>query len=169
MSVTLSAIVAMSQNRCIGLNNDLPWHIPADLKHFKEKTSGKPIIMGRKTFESILERIGQPLPKRHTYVISRAGFSYEHLDVEICSSLDHALETAKAKNPEEIIIGGGAQIYELALPLLDKIYLTQVNITVEGDSFFPDLPSAEWTETAREEHEGDPSYAFCELKRIKCY
>ncbi len=148
-SIKIAAIVAMAKNGCIGDKNDLPWHIPEDLKHFKEKTSGKPILMGRKTFESILDRIGKPLPKRKTYIISRSGFDYQHPDVSICASFDMALEMAKdhakAHHIHEVIIGGGTQIYELALPVIDKIYLTEIDLEVNGDSFFPELYITYWT------------------------
>jgi len=167
--VCITAIVAMATNRCIGKNNEMPWYIPEDFKHFKEKTLGKPIIMGRKTFESIVNRNGKPLPKRKNIVISRTGYKFDHPDVIICTSLDIAIETAKEYAQEhgidEIIIGGGAQLYELALPITDKYYLTEVNMNVDGDAFLTDLPSHEWQEISREKHAGDPSYAFCELTR----
>lgn len=167
--IKISAIVAMSSNRCIGKNNEMPWHIPEDFKHFKNKTSGKSIIMGRKTFESIIDRNGNPLPKRHSYVISRSGYEYDHPDVTVCASLDMAIETAKnhaeVHGIEEVIIGGGSQIYTLALPVTDKIYLTKVDMHVDGDAFFPDVPRNEWTEISSEGHDGDPSYTFCEYIR----
>lgn len=167
MTVKIAAIVAMGKNRCIGKNNDMPWYIPEDFKHFKAKTLDKPIIMGRKTFQSIVDRNGKPLPKRKNIVISRTGFEYDHADVIVCTTLDEAIETAKSyaeeNNIDEIIIGGGAQIYKLALPVTDKYYLTEVDLHVDGDAFLADLPTNEWQETSRESHAGDPSYAFCEF------
>lgn len=169
MTVKVSAIVAMSTNRCIGKNNEMPWYIPEDFKHFKNKTSGKSIIMGRKTFESIIDRNGKPLPKRHSYVISRSGYEYDHPDVTVCVSLDIAIETARkhaeVHGIEEVIIGGGAQIYTLALPVTDKIYLTEVDMSVDGDAFFPTLPSDKWEETDRKPNDGAPSFSFCEYVR----
>ena len=125
--------------------------------------------MGRKTFESIVNRNGQPLPKRHNIIVSRTGYEYEHPDVTICRSLDIAIELAKSKaiatGVDEIIIGGGAQLYELALPYTDKYYLTKVDMHVDGDAFLMDLPEDDWQETQNEPQDGDPSYSFCEYER----
>ena len=170
-TIKIAAIVAMANNRCIGKNNDMPWYIPEDFKHFKAKTLGKPIIMGRKTFQSIIDRNGKPLPKRQNIVISRTGYDYDHPDVIICASLDIAIETAKSyaqKNGiDEIIIGGGAQIYALALPVTDKYYLTEVDMHVDGDAFLMELSTEQWEETHREPHNAEPSYSFCEYTRKK--
>lgn len=153
--IRTSAVVAMAENRCIGDKNDLPWHIPADLKRFKSLTVGKPVIMGRKTFQSIVDRIGKPLPGRTNIVISRSGFEYE--GVLVCHDLETALTRAKKMavrdSLDEIIIGGGAQIYEKALPYTDRVYLTVVHTNVEGDAFFPVLSKKMWKETDVEDHE----------------
>ncbi len=123
--------------------------------------------MGRKTFESIINRNGKPLPKRLNIVVSRSKYEFDHPDVVSYTSLEDAINSAKEyaqKNDiDEVIIGGGAQIYELALPYTDKYYLTEVDLHVEGDAFLTDLPADEWQETSRENHDGEPSYSFCEF------
>lgn len=135
-------VVAYAQNRCIGRDNSLPWHIPADLAHFKQSTLGHPIIMGRKTWESI----GRPLPGRKNLVISRNP-DFSTPGATLCQSLDEALQQC-ADAPVVCIIGG-AQIYEQALPRVDEIYATEVHELVKGDSFFPPL-GAEWHEVERQ-------------------
>lgn len=134
----LSLIVAMSTNRTIGINNALPWHLPNDLKYFKQATMGKPIVMGRKTFESI----GKPLPGRRNIVISR-DLSYQAEGVDVVSSLEHAIELGESiamiNGQEEVMVIGGAQIYELALEEADRLYITHVDANVEGDAFFPEV------------------------------
>ena len=139
MSVAL--IVAAAQNGVIGRDNDLIWHIPADLKRFKTLTTGKVCIMGRKTFESILAILGKPLPTRTTIIVSRSGF--EHEGAKTCGSLKDALRHAQGISDKEVIVAGGASIYRQALEesLIDKIYFTRVLQDYEGDAFFelPDL------------------------------
>ncbi len=163
----VSAIVAMSENGCIGVDNDLPWHIPEDLKRFKALTMGRPVIMGRKTFESIVSRLGKPLPGRDNIVVSR---NFKHEGATVCPDITSAIETAKqfaaAKNLDEIFIGGGAQIYGLALPRTDRIYLTRVHLVVNGDAFFPELDAKQWLQTASEDFPGDPSFSAITLDRI---
>lgn len=160
--MTISLIVAMAQNRVIGIKNDLPWHIPADLKHFKDLTRGKPVIMGRKTFDSIFDRIKKPLPDRPNIVISRSGFSHE--GVEVYADLNKAIEDTREKYlDQEIMIIGGASIYEQALPLADKLYLTVVEQDYEGDAWFPEIDSAQWYESETEPHDATPSYRFITL------
>ena len=134
-------IVAAAQNGVIGRDNDLIWHIPADLKRFKTLTTGKVCIMGRKTFESILAILGKPLPNRTTVIVSRSGFQHERITT--CPSLEEALEHAQSISDDEVIVAGGASIYKQALSdnLIDKIYFTRVLEDFEGDAFFelPDL------------------------------
>lgn len=128
--MTLSAIVAISQNNIIGLNNGLPWHLPEDLKHFKQTTTGHTIVMGRKTFESIKK----PLPNRTNVILtSNKDFSAE--GVVVINNLENWLKTQNSS--EEIFIVGGAGVYKLAWPLIDKIYLTLVEKDVTGDTNFP--------------------------------
>lgn len=157
--MTISLIVAAADNNVIGKDNAMPWHISEDFKHFKEVTMGKPCIMGRKTFESILEQLGKPLPGRTSIVISRSGFSHE--SATVCASLEDAITEAQKLTDDEIMVIGGAQIYELALPQADKIYLTRVHQSPDGDAFFPAL-NDDWRETFRDDREG---FSFTELTR----
>jgi dihydrofolate reductase len=143
-------------DRSIGLNNELLWHIPDDLKRFKELTLGHPIIMGRKTFESILAILGKPLPGRQTIVVTSDPEGYAREGIETAGSLEAAFAIAERLEPEEIHIGGGAQIYEAAMPYVDKMYLTLVDDSKKGDAFFPDY-NEHFVETKRHgvrEHEG---------------
>jgi len=142
----LSIVVAISENNAIGKDNKLLWHLPADLKHFKEITSGHTIIMGRKTYDSI----GKPLPNRRNMVISRnAELNID--GVEIYNTVEQAL--AQCENEEEVFLIGGAEIYRQALKYTSKIYLTRVHETYEADTFFPELDPALWTETQVERHQ----------------
>lgn len=160
----LSLIVARAQNNVIGSNNNLPWYLPADLKHFKEVTLGKTVVMGRRTYESIVSRLGHGLPGRQNIVISRSSAADQ--SALFVSSLEAALDAATS---DEIFVIGGAQIYEQALPFADKLYITEVDATIPGDVFFPELDSSAWQEIAREEHsknERNPyNFAFVELIR----
>lgn len=132
-------VAAMTKpKQVIGNNNQLLWHIPDDLKHFKALTLGKPVIMGRKTFTSIVTQLGKPLPNRTNIVITR-DTSYKYEGVKIAHSLREALELAKDENPEEIHIGGGGEIYKQALPLVSKLHITWVNSDITGDTIFPDF------------------------------
>ncbi len=136
---SVAAVVAMSRKRhAIGHTNELLWHIPDDLKRFKEKTLGHPIIMGRKTFESIVAILGKPLPQRQNIVITR-NRECVFEGVTVVSSLDEALSIAKVGLPEEIHIGGGAEIYTQALPYIEKLYITYVDDEPESDTFFPEF------------------------------
>ena len=145
MSVTVCAIAAMSENLVIGKDNKLLWHIPDDFRHFKETTMGKPIIMGRRTYESI----GKALPGRTNIVITTKPESIQG-DVVTASSVDDAISKAQKIAEEtlvdEIFIIGGGQIYAAAMPQVDRIYLTVVHQNFEGDTFFPKINPAEWTE-----------------------
>ena len=144
----LSLIVAAAENGVIGRDNALPWRLSGDLKRFKEVTMGKPIIMGRKTFESI----GRPLPGRTNIVLSRdPSFSPEGvLSVDdFPSALAEAARVAEQSNEDEFMVIGGANIYRIALPQADRIYLTEVHADIEGDAFFPSFDRADWTEKSR--------------------
>jgi dihydrofolate reductase len=141
----ISLIVAMANNRVIGKGNEMPWHLPADLAHFKAKTLGKPIVMGRKTYESI----GRPLPGRLNIVMSR-NKNYTLEGCEVVGSLKEAL--ALVKDVEEVMIIGGGYLYEQALPLADKLYLTFIDLDVSGDTLFPDYEKLPLTELTREKH-----------------
>ncbi|SUT89269.1 dihydrofolate reductase [[Actinobacillus] rossii] len=134
--MTFSLIVATTQNNVIGKNNQMPWHLPADLAWFRQNTTGKPVIMGRKTFESI----GRPLPKRINIVLSRQPF--EHEGVTWKDSLESAVDFVK--DSEEIVLIGGSELFKQYLPKADKLYLTQIQAEIEGDTFFPELNWNEW-------------------------
>jgi dihydrofolate reductase len=138
----LSLIVAVSDNGVIGREGGLPWRLPEDLKWFKARTMGKPIIMGRKTWESFPKR---PLPGRTNIIVTRQA-SYVAPDAVVAPSLDAALDLARRENPDEIMIIGGAQLYAQALGLVTRIYLTQVAVTIEGDAFFPAFDRSTWRE-----------------------
>ncbi len=142
----INIIAAMTKSRVIGKNNKLPWHIPEDLQNFKRITSGNTIIMGRKTYESI----GRPLPNRNNIVISRDMPPTQGL--EVCRSVQEALE--KAKNyGKDIYIVGGSSIYEQTIPIADKMYLSYIKKDYDGDAFFPEFNEADWEIEKREQHE----------------
>ncbi|MBL8639288.1 MAG: dihydrofolate reductase [Alphaproteobacteria bacterium] len=152
----LSLIVAMAHNRVIGRGNDLPWYLPEDLKFFKSMTKNKPVIMGRKTFESIVARLGHPLPHRPHYVISKScdptgRGSYE--GVSWYQTLESAIGQAKSDHPDlELMIIGGASIYDQAIKLVDRMYITMIDQDVEGDAYFPDFAVADWNQTLVNQH-----------------
>lgn len=150
----ITMIAAMDKNRVIGSDNQMPWHLPDDLKFFKAKTSGKPVIMGRRTFESIGSR---PLPNRRNLVITR-DVSYRVEGAEIFDSIERAIGSCSAS--EEIIIMGGGQLYQQMMPLADKLYITLVDAEVEGDTLFPQWNLDEWIETGRNTHSKDAKHAF---------
>ena len=159
----LSIIVAMDRLGTIGRDNGLPWHLSADLKRVKAITMGKPIIMGRKTHESI----GKPLPGRENLVISR-NTGYQSEGCSIFSGVDAALEYCQYHH--EVIIMGGAELYRQTLPLAARIYLTEVHADVDGDTFFPPYKPEQWRETARSDFNADEKnefdYSFVVLDRI---
>lgn len=160
----VSIIVAKADNDVIGKDNELIWHMPADLKHFKNTTMGHYIIMGRKTFESQKK----PLPGRTSIVITR-NKDYKAEGCIIVYSLSDALKIAEENKQEEVFILGGAEIYKIALPYTDKIYLTEIKSTFEGDTYFPHFELDEWEEIKREEFSADEKnpypYIFLELIR----
>lgn len=151
----ISAIVAMSENRVIGRNNQLPWHLPADLRHFKQITMGHPIVMGRKTYASI----GRALPGRRNVIISHNA-NFQAQGCEVFNSIDDALFALK--DAKEIFVIGGAQLFEKILPSVKRLYLTVIHADISGDVFFPVLDSSQWKEIAREDHlaDGDNEYAY---------
>lgn len=153
----VSLIAALAENRCIGMHNKLPWYLPEDLKYFKAVTSGKPILMGRTTFESL----GKPLPNRTNIVITRNADYVVPEGVKVCPSLESAIALAKSvayvNAIDELLIIGGAQIYALALPLIDRMYLTEVKKSVEGDAFFPLYEKQQWQESSRQSFFYEPA------------
>lgn len=156
MKPRISTVVAIGSdhqhNRVIGDGNGLLWHIPDDLRRFKEITMGHPVIMGRKTFESILAILGKPLPGRTNIVITR-DTSWSHEGAVAAHSLDEAVAKASELDQEEIFIGGGGQVYAEALPRIERLYLTLINDEKEGDAFFPPYEEEFTKEIFREERE----------------
>ncbi|MCG9065883.1 dihydrofolate reductase [Laribacter hongkongensis] len=135
----LALIAACARNGVIGLDNRMPWHLPEDLAYFKRVTLGKPVVMGRKTFESI----GRPLPGRLNIVVTRNP-GWQAAGVQVAHSLDAALALAAAAVPEEIMLIGGAELYRQALPQADVLYLTEIDAEFAGDAFFPEVDLARW-------------------------
>jgi dihydrofolate reductase len=145
----ISIIVAVAENGAIGKDNRLLWRLSDDLKQFKALTSGHAVLMGRKTFESI----GKPLPNRTNIVITRQGRVSEDASVLTAGSIERAIELAReSKGNEEIFIIGGGNIYEQSLDITDKIYLTEVKVTIDGDTFFPELDKNKWKEISRKSY-----------------
>jgi len=159
----LSLIVAMAANRTIGINKQMPWHLSADLKHFKKITLGHPIIMGRKTFESI----ARPLPGRQNIIISR-DIHYQQEGCLVFNDLDAAVQHCADK--EEVFVIGGATLYDVTLARADRLYITQIHQSFEGDTWFPEINAAKWREVAREDVDNDASvdfkYSFICYERI---
>lgn len=153
MPPALSLVVAVSDNDVIGRDNALPWHLPADLKHFKAVTMGKPIVMGRKTYDSI----GRPLPGRLNIIITR-NRELEIPGVTVVGSFEEAL--ARAGDAPEVAVIGGAELFRSALPLASRIYFTRVHGTVEGEIKFPVLDPAHWREVERSHHPADDKHAY---------
>ncbi len=162
----ISLIVARSRNGVIGRDGALPWHLPADLKHFKRLTVGKPVVMGRKTFESI----GKPLPGRHNIVVTRNP-DWNREGVSVVPNLAEAIAAAgldPRARADEIMIIGGAEIYAQCLPFASRIYLTDVELDIAGDAHFPDVDLTAWRDCARVDHaacEGKPGFSFRQLDK----
>jgi dihydrofolate reductase len=154
----------MANNRVIGKDNDIPWYLPADLQHFKKITMGHHILMGRKCYHSI----GRPLPKRTNVIITRDPY-FISSNCLIARSIEEALELAYENGEEECFIIGGGTIYEQTSDLWDKLYITEVELEVEGDVFFPHLDMAEWELISEEDHQPDEknpyNYSFKVYKR----
>jgi dihydrofolate reductase len=165
----ISIIVAVAENNAIGKNNQLLWHLPADMKFFKEKTIGHCVITGRKNYESIPEKF-RPLPNRTNIVITRQK-NYNAPGAVVVSSLEEAIEKAKAISNDEIFIIGGGEIYAQSLSLADKIYLTKVHRTFDADTFFPELNLDDWEIISSIKYDADDKneypFTFMELKRKK--
>lgn len=168
LETPVAMIAAMSRNRVIGVGNRLPWYLPEDLKRFKRLTLGKPLVMGRKTFESI----GRPLPGRLNIVITRDA-NYRHEGIRVCHSLDEALRLADHQAlidaADEIMVMGGGEIYQLALPAAVRLHLTEVAVELDGDAFFPCVDSMQWQEVERTHvtpPPGQPDYAFVQYRRV---
>ena len=159
----ISLVVAMSTNKVIGADNDLPWHLPADLKHFRHITEHHTVVMGRKTWQSIFNRLNKPLPNRTNVVITRdKGFAAEN--VVILHNVEQILQLKG-----EVFIIGGAEIYKQSLHLVERLYITQVDVFLGGDAFFPEFSLESWQETSREIHKADKdnqyAYSFLTFDR----
>lgn len=158
----LTLIAAHAQNRVIGLDNQMPWHLPEDLKHFKAQTLGKPIIMGRKTWDSL----GRPLPGRLNIVISRQA-DLQLAGAEVFTDLAAARARAEAwaheQGVNEVMLIGGGQLYAQAIDSADRLYLTRIDLCVQGDAFFPEYADGTWQCVSSEEHaacDEKPAYTF---------
>lgn len=167
-TLPLSLIAALGENRVIGVDNSMPWHLPADFKYFKATTLGKPIIMGRKTWDSL----GRPLPGRLNLVVSRQT-DLQLEGAEVFASLDAAVKRAQAWAKEqgvsEVMLIGGAQLYTQGLADADRLYLTRVGLSPQGDAWFPEFDQAQWTRVSNEPHaaeEGKPGFSFEVWERV---
>jgi dihydrofolate reductase len=162
----IALIAAMSQNRVLGKDNQLVWHLPKDMRFFKTKTMGYPVVMGRKTFESF----GSALPGRTNIIITRNP-AYRAEGAIVVTSLEAALAEAARHHPDTIFVAGGAEIYRQALPVADTMYLTHIHAAFEGDAFFPEFSESEWQPVARESVPADEKHAypfdFVTWKRVK--
>ena len=158
----LSIVVAMGGNRLIGKDNHLPWHLPADLAFFKKLTTGNTILMGRKTFDSI----GRPLPSRRNIIITR-NTNIEITGCEVVNSIEEALSLSQGET--EVMVIGGAKLYQQILPIADRLYITQVEGEFDGDTYFPHYDEDDWLEVSCESHQPDEknkhAYHFIILKR----
>lgn len=156
--MTISMIAAMGQNRVIGKDNDLPWHLPDDFRYFKEKTKGHYVLMGRKNFESLPDKFC-PLPDRPNVIITRKK-SYEGKGAMVTNSLEEAIGLAEKNHESEVFIIGGGEIYNLGLKLCDRIYLTEIAGAFEGDTYFPAFDREDWKEVSREHHPADERHRY---------
>jgi len=152
----------MAHNRVIGINNTLPWDLPADMRHFREQTMGKPILMGRKTYDSI----GRPLPGRQNIVVTRdSSVTIDGCDV--VNSIDEALKIAG--DAPEVMVMGGESFYRQMLPAANRLVLTMIDLEIEGDAWFPEWTESEWQEVGREDHQADEKnrwpYSFVTMER----
>jgi len=160
----ISLIVAMAANRVIGSNGQMPWHLPADLKRFKQITWGKPIVMGRKTFEAI----GKPLPGRSNIIVSN-NKNYSQPDCLVFNDVENALQSC-AECPEIFVIGG-SMLYQALLPRADYLYLTEIKKEFVGDTYFPEIDKSQWQEIERQSIDNDQAvefaYNFLKLAHVK--
>lgn len=152
----------MARNRVIGINNQLPWKLPADMKWFRQHTLGKPIIMGRKTFESFG---GKPLPDRKNIIVTQ-DINYQPEYATVCHSIDSALQ--QAKDADEVMIIGGMSLYKQTLPIANKLYMTVVDADVDGDAWFPNFDMNDWELVESQNHVADDKNAYaCDFKILE--
>ncbi len=152
-NLKITLIVAAAENNAIGKNNQMLWHLPDDFKYFKQHTLDHSVVMGRKTYESI----GKPLPQRRNIVLTK-DLNWFKEDIDVANSLDEVL--TYCRDEREIFIIGGAKIYQQALPLAQKVLLTRVHTTLNGDAYFPELPPAEWKKVSEDRHVQDERHAY---------
>ncbi len=162
----ISLVVAKAHRNVIGRSNNLPWYLPADLKHFKEITTGKTVVMGRRTSDSIIARLGHGLPNRTNIVVTRDS-SYQKEGMTIVHAIDEALAYG---TENELMVIGGAELYRQTIDRADRLYVTEIDLDIDGDTFFPRIDPALWREVARESHTRDErnpnDYDFVIFDRI---
>lgn len=154
----ISHIAAMAENRVIGKDNDLPWRLPDDMKFFMQTTKGHHVIMGRKNYDSLQDKF-KPLPNRTNIVVTRQK-KFDAPGCMVVNSVEEAIDIAKKNNDQEAFVIGGAEIYKLTLPYTNKIYLTEIHASVNGDTFYPNLNMKEWKEVSRIRHAADERHPF---------
>ncbi len=154
----ISIIAAVAKNGVIGKANDLPWRLPDDMKFFMQTTSGHHVVMGRKNYESLPEKF-KPLPNRTNIVITRQK-NFKADGCTVANQLEDGIRLAERNGEKELFIIGGAEIYNLALPMTDTLYLTEIDAEIEGDTFFPEWNKKEWTEISRQHHVADAKHQF---------
>lgn len=154
----ISLIAALSENRVIGKSNDLPWHLPDDMKYFMQTTSGHHVIMGRKNYESIPAKF-RPLPNRTNIVVTRQE-TYDALGCIIVNSISAGIDIAIDNHEAEVFIIGGAEIYVQSLSMATRLYLTEIQTSLEGDAFFPMFTRHEWNEVSRKPHPTDAKHPY---------
>ena len=161
----MSLIAAVADNNIIGANNEIPWYISEDFKRFKSKTLGHAVVMGRKTYESILKKLNKPLPGRLNLVVTnRSDYSPGNFDNAVAAGLEEALEKAASYRPDGLfIVAGGEQIYKQTIEHAERLFITHVCQSPWGDAFFPTIKRDIWKETFREDHDG---YSFVDYERI---
>lgn len=153
--IEIAIVAAVAANRVIGRDGDLPWYYPEDLRHFKETTIGHPVVMGRRTFEGIVDRLGEPLPERTNIVLTRGGLKSRIAtdDVLLVSSVESALDASRKSGTEYAFVIGGATIYDQFLAYADRLVLTEIHDPYEGDVYFPSVDWTAWREVQRDSHE----------------
>lgn len=154
----ISMIAALAKNRVIGKDNDLPWRLPDDMKYFMQTTKGHHVVMGRKNFQSLPPKFS-PLPHRTNIVVTRQ-LNFQAPGCVVVNSIDDAIDKAAGANETELFVIGGAQIYEQALAKADRLYLTEIDAEVEGDTHFPKIDPSKWKEVMRKHHDVDDRHAF---------
>ena len=165
--VRVALIAAVAANGVVGADGGMPWHFPADMRHFKETTTGHPVVLGRKTYESIAADLGGPLPGRTNVVLSRSAPEVPDEVVVVDSveaALDAAAEAAAEHGVDTVYVAGGGAVYEQFLPLADRLVLTEIHEPYEGDTSFPEFDAAEWVDVERDEHE---AFDFVTYRRVR--